>query len=88
MKVSNVRRPYTPGQSVPQTTDEVRRFLATELQRIADAFEVVGQGTAYAGNGAPAFAAPIGSTYQRRDGGAGTSFYVNEDGTDAGWVPK
>ncbi len=33
--------------------------------------------------------APIGSTYMRSDGGAGTSFYVKESGTgDTGWVAK
>lgn len=34
-------------------------------------------------------AAPIGSTYMRTDGGAGTSFYVKESGTGTtGWVAK
>jgi len=33
--------------------------------------------------------AGIGSTYRRRDGGAGTSFYVKESGTgNTGWVAK
>lgn len=40
------------------------------------------------GTGAPNFAAPIGSTYRRTDGGPGTSFYVNEDGTAGGWAAK
>lgn len=42
----------------------------------------------YSGSGAPNFAAPKGSTFQRSDGGAGTCFYVNEDGTSGGWVAK
>jgi len=43
------------------------------------------------GTGTPegALAAPVGSTYQRTDGGAGTSFYVKESGTgNTGWVAK
>ena len=33
--------------------------------------------------------APVGSTYRRNDGGAGTSFYVKESGTgNTGWVAK
>jgi hypothetical protein len=33
--------------------------------------------------------APIGSTYHRKDGGAGTSFYVKESGAgNTGWVGK
>jgi hypothetical protein len=36
-----------------------------------------------------ALTAPIGSTYQRTDGGAGTSFYVKESGAgNTGWVAK
>lgn len=42
----------------------------------------------YSGTGAPGFVAPKGSTFQRSDGGAGTCFYVNEDGTGGGWVAK
>jgi len=34
-------------------------------------------------------AAKVGTTYRRLDGGASTSFYVKESGTDAsGWVAK
>lgn len=43
------------------------------------------------GNGTPegVVTAPVGSWYQRADGGAGTSFYVKESGSDAtGWVGK
>lgn len=43
------------------------------------------------GTGTPegAVAAPVGSTFRRTDGGAGTSFYVKESGTgSSGWVAK
>lgn len=43
------------------------------------------------GSGSPesAVTAPIGSTYHRTDGGAGTSFYVKETGSGStGWVAK
>lgn len=44
-----------------------------------------------AGTGPPegAVSAPVGSTWRRSDGGAGTSFYVKESGTGTtGWVGK
>lgn len=44
-----------------------------------------------AGTGSPegVHAAPVGSTYNRTDGGAGTSFYVKETGTgNTGWAGK
>ena len=42
-----------------------------------------------AGTPEAAITAPIGSTYSRTDGGAGTSFYVKESGTgNTGWVGK
>jgi hypothetical protein len=44
-----------------------------------------------AGAGTPeaAITAPVGSTYRRTDGGAGTTFYVKESGTgNTGWVAK
>lgn len=43
------------------------------------------------GSGSPegAVTAPIGSTFQRLDGGAGTTLYVKESGTgNTGWVAK
>jgi hypothetical protein len=46
-----------------------------------------GQPQVWAGFGAPGFTAPKGSTYQRLDGGAGTTFYVNEAGTST-WAAK
>lgn len=45
----------------------------------------------YSGSGTPegSVTAPIGSTYQRSDGGAGTAFYVKESGSgNTGWVAK
>lgn len=45
----------------------------------------------FAGAGSPegVKTAPVGSTYRRTDGGAGTTFYVKESGTgNTGWVAK
>lgn len=45
----------------------------------------------YAGTGSPegVYVAPVGSIYQRSDGGAGTCLYVKESGTgNTGWVAK
>lgn len=63
----------------PSSPTELIRFLEDQLEKIQHC---------YVGIGEPDFEAPIGATYQRRDGSAGTSFYVNEDGTDSGWVAK
>lgn len=65
-------------------------------QKVADPaaqqnFEWLG-GLIYAGTGAPEnrVPAPVGATYHRRDGGAGSSFYVKESGGagKTGWVAK
>lgn len=43
------------------------------------------------GNGTPEgrIAAPVGTQYQRLDGGANTSWYVKESGTgNTGWIGK
>lgn len=45
----------------------------------------------YFGYGSPlnVVSAPVGSRYMRLDGGANTSMYVKESGTDgSGWVAK
>jgi hypothetical protein len=45
----------------------------------------------YSGTGSPlnVLVAPVGSLYRRTDGGANTTLYVKESGTDAsGWVAK
>jgi hypothetical protein len=45
----------------------------------------------YTGSGSPegVLSAPIGSSYLRTDGGAGTTFYVKESGVgNTGWVGK
>ena len=45
----------------------------------------------FVGVGSPegVITAPVGSTYHRLDGGAGTSFYVKESDTgNTGWVGK
>jgi len=45
----------------------------------------------FQGNGTPegAVTAPVGSFYSRKDGGAGTSFYVKESGSsNTGWIAK
>jgi hypothetical protein len=56
---------------------------------------IYGNGTSLAqkfvGAGTPeaSITAPVGSTYSRTDGGAGTSFYVKESGAgNTGWVGK
>lgn len=48
-------------------------------------------GSIFRGTGDPenVVTAPIGSLYLRADGGAGSTLYVKESGTDdTGWQPK
>lgn len=43
----------------------------------------------YTGNGVPTIAADPGSLYLNKQGGAGTTLYVKESGTDeTGWIAK
>lgn len=58
------------------------------LESISSTLSFVTDG---AGAGTPEgkVTAPVGSTWRRTDGGAGTCFYVKESGTGAtGWVAK
>lgn len=63
---------------------------ATAVQSAALASITIGGTLHFAGPGAPTVSAPVGSTYHRTDGGAGTSLYVKESGgsTSSGWVGK
>lgn len=63
----------------------------TAVQTFPTGGIVLGTVKDLAGSGTPegAVTAPIGSTYRRTNGGAGTSFYVKESGTgNTGWVAK
>lgn len=57
--------------------------IAASLTGLTAGVWLLGDGTTqqWQGFGAPSFTAPKGSTYQRVDGGAGTTLYVNETGT-------
>lgn len=70
---------------------DVRNNGAQLVKILANGAIVLGNGgpQILSGVGVPVVAAPVGSTYHRTDGGAGTSFYVKESGTGtAGWVAK
>lgn len=82
-------------------TDRMIMFMAatdTVVTLLPGSFRVQGKTEFSAGGptdskgaGSPeaSLIAPIGSTYRRTDGGAGTSFYVKESGTGStGWVAK
>lgn len=61
-----------------------------DLQRVWSLVRQL-QGAIRTGSGSPAgvVAAPVGSMYLRNDGGAGSTLYVKESGTDeTGWVAK
>ena len=73
-------------------TDVLRMAQATGRVTIAEDLEMGASGPrVITGTGTPeaAVTAPIGSTFMRDDGGAGTSFYVKESGVgNTGWVAK
>lgn len=67
---------------------ELSRMLRFLYENIAGDGETV---RVYRGYGSPlnVVAAGIGSIYMRLDGGAGTSIYIKESGTDgSGWAAK
>lgn len=67
---------------------ELNRMLRTLFDLVSGDGD---QRRIFNGNGSPegVVAAGIGSIYMRADGGASTSVYVKESGTDAtGWVAK
>jgi hypothetical protein len=74
--------------------DPVFRAVTTEVSRIDmndGSYIFVNGVKVMSGSGSPegSKTAPVGSTYGRSDGGAGTSFYVKESGTgNTGWVAK
>ena len=68
--------------------DASSTLVPLRLQRVylgtGGVFDATGSGTPEG-----AITAPIGSTFRRSDGGAGTSFYVKESGSgNTGWVGK
>ena len=72
----------------PQGIAELNRMLRFLFDNVPGDGDQVRD---YQGYGTPlnVVQAKIGSTFRRLDGGASTSFYVKESGTDAsGWVAK
>ena len=68
---------WSPGSSTPAFTVRHDGAVSSLYQRF--------------GTGTPEgfVTAPVGATYHRTDGGAGTSFYVKQSGTGSnGWVAK
>lgn len=65
--------------------------VSADLVGVAASYWLVSDGDTqqWAGYGSPntVITAPLGSTFQRKDGGAGTSFYVNENGGTT-WAAK
>jgi hypothetical protein len=77
--------------------DSSEAFLVANAADTQDVFAVSTNGqqlilgggpTISWGAGAPSADEPVGSTYHRTDGGAGTSFYVKETAGGGGWVGK
>jgi len=72
----------------PDGINELNRMLSLLFDNMAGDGNTV---RVYRGYGSPlnVVSASVGSIYQRLDGGAGTSVYVKESGTDgSGWVAK
>lgn len=81
-------RNFGTGPNTGQQTGQPILFGLHAGPRVSRWFGKVQQ---WSGSGSPegVVTAPVGSTYQRDDGGAGTSFYVKESGTgNTGWAPK
>jgi hypothetical protein len=80
------------GNSIIFGTEEGTSTQTTRMRIKADGSMKLNEGPEiHTGSGTPeaSVSAPVGSTYHRTDGGAGTSFYVKESGTgNTGWVAK
>lgn len=75
------------GENWKEWANALRRFLMLKLDQIDRENDLEFDGT---GSPEGVVAAKVGATYQRLDGGAGTTLYVKEsgDGTKTGWVAK
>ena len=87
--VANANITFPAGYDASALAPEPTAFHGHNL--IVPALSI-GTAEELTGSGDPdgVVAAPVGSTFRRTDGGAGTSFYVKESGTDtsSGWVAK
>lgn len=91
---SDATSTYKTPRIVVKTIDANQRVITARDSTDAETWAVRGDGTIdqsgvlhLTGNGAPAVAAPVGSTYRRKDGSANTVFYMKESGTGtSGWV--
>ena len=69
-----------------QLDPETRRVFEQLLTYLGSIREETRSGT---GSPEGVVAAPVGTEYRRRDGGAGTSIYIKESGSgNTGWVGK
>lgn len=88
----NVRGLYLAGHVAGYGSHEIGRNVIAENTNnyIYDSMGAVSSPLQLRGVGVPAIPAPVGSTYNRTDGGAGTTLYVKESGgtTSTGWVAK
>lgn len=69
---------------VPTDPWQLKSFLELKLREIDESMALN-----YRGKGSPEgfVKAPVGSTYQRTNGGTSTTFYIKETGTgNTGWV--
>jgi len=83
-----------PHASIPlkfQEDEQTSDFME-DVRLVITNLHILGEGIFWAtGTGSPegVLSARVGSLYSRLDGGANTTFYVKESGTDAtGWVGK
>lgn len=83
-----------PDRYVVRDQVELRRTIEQAFQQVGNAVQNVtftNGLTVVTGEGSPegVVTARVGSLYLRSDGGAGTSMYVKETGSDEnGWVGK
>jgi hypothetical protein len=70
---------------------QLRHKVVTQNSDATENFQQLAATAPLTGNGSPetVIAAPVGTLYLRKDGGAATVLYVKESGTAAvGWVAK
>lgn len=78
-----------PSRVLPPLPRDIDSLVTVLQLRLSELYAL--EALTFSGVGSPegTVKAPVGSTFQRTDGGAGTTLYVKESGTGTiGWVAK
>jgi len=75
------------GSNAKDATAAISNFFGMDYSDLSNPYLVFNGIKVFSGTGVPAITAPKGSLFLRRDGAAGSTFYVNESGSTT-WAAK